>query len=1071
MADQNKVDFSKVPGLNVEGPQTQNTTVIRAPRSGETSLLTRVTDALPKNLASGLFGERQTGTGRREGGVVGFFAADSFRNAFSQERIYENRRNRLLEEGYSPEVASDFAYRVVSGQSLEGLDDDVKKQLKRDGIVDKGFAALDTPVGIGFKGVGLAAGTIGKSPAGAIVKKFFGNFDRGAKVANKGNTTTSKPTPKSLDFKTQDPGGQRAIDEVNRMFDTKPDKVKVAKEKTSKFYDKMRTEWTDRFTPIKNLTSKIESRIGSKIDFKVDPYVAARLYQGVNGQIQNTLDTMGGFIKKAGNFNSAGQRQLAQYLTQARMAERAARGIKNPANITLDEATAAKNALETPEIKSAADGIKTITDDLLDKSYKGGIISKEAFESIKANNQSYVPFDVLEKMDEGFDSANRAAGGFSVADQNVVKSLQGTDKDIANPLEALTRKIINTTRLIERNEVAKKVAAMSEMEGVEDVKRFDKKNPLEEGNEVFHTYQDGQKVSYQAPKDVVEAMKGMNRQEVDMVTGIVGKTTEIFKGGVTTFNIAFQIPNMVIDFQDAMVIAKNRINLADWARGFSSAVGKGDLYKQWREDGGAFSTYVSQARSARMSVDDVTAGVARKTVKTIGNPLRLLEWMGSVAEETNRLAVYSRALRNGEDRMFAAYDSRQASVDFARSGNKMRVANQWIPFINARLQGSLNLARVSKERPARTALRLGFLAAGPAVATYMYNREFPEYYDIPQWEKDANFIIMTGTWQNSQGETRPSYVKIPKGHIGRMVANPMENFMEFQDSADSTPWDELALQSLSNVLPADVARDGELSSVAFLNSVLPPAAKAPIEVQLANKSFFTERNIVPRDREEASSENQFRDDTTDLAKDIGKTELAKKLGLSPAGFDHYVSGLLGQVGRDFVNVVDTARGKGIWLDEDLEQDKKTSKIPIVSRFIGYRGGANDDKAWEQVTELRTQAADRRVSEEETAREILETIRVASPEALPEIMKEFEQQGMLTEGVERRIKNSLKQTAQNITSLDRQIKALPVTERANHVISVIRETEADDLPRILKTYEEKGILTDAVEKEIRRQLAQ
>lgn len=856
--------------------------------------------------------------------------------------------------------------------------------------------------------------------------------------------------------------GEEAVEKVGKMFNDQQPTIKKAAEdarkKGSKFYNEVRTNWTDRFTPWNNLVKKIETTIGKKVDFKKDPYVAARLYQGVNGKIQNILDELGGNIRKVGKFGSTNQQQLSQYLALRRMEERAARGIKNPQNITQQAAKDGADLLETPVIKEAADGIKQITDDLLDQSLDSGLISRAAYDSIKKNNQNYIPFDVIEHMADDAERGLNTVGGFSVSEQNVVKALQGTDKDVAEPLEALTRKIVNTVRSVERNKVTRKLAELSEMEGVTDVKKVTEDTPLEKGNAIFHVFEDGQRVTYQAPKDVVEVGKGLNAEEADIITRAFGKSSEIFRGGVTTFNIAFQIPNMVIDLADAMLIAKNRINIFDFARGFASAVGKGKLYKQWREDGGAFSTYVSQAKNARLTAKEVSRGTAKKTINTIMNPLRLLEWMGSVAEESNRLAIYSRALRNGEDRMFAAYDSRQATVDFARYGSHMKVANQLVPFLNARLQGSLNLIRVAKERPERLALRMAFLVGAPTIATYLHNRQYPEYYDIDQWEKDANFIIVYGTYKDENGDSKPKYVKIPKGHIGRMFANPTENFMTMQDGIDAQDWDRLAIDTASNFSPVSFARDGEFSSTAALNSVLPPIVKTPVEFNL-NRSLFTDQNIVPRRLEDASPENQIDDDTSKLAQDLGQL-----LGLSPIGLDHYVSGLLGQVGGQFVEVVDLARGESQFIDTDKTTEEKLTKAPITSRFIGMGGSSQSRGGFELVEDLKTEAADRRLEEEAIAKDIYETVSVGGA-GLSEILKDYKDQGMLTPGVVRRVKQYRREADQNISSLEAYAKTLPTRERAKYIMQTLNETDPDLRPRLMHDYQKAGLLTTQVKRDL------
>jgi hypothetical protein len=66
---------------------------------------------------------------------------------------------------------------------------------------------------------------------------------------------------------------------------------------------------------------------------------------------------------------------------------------------------------------------------------------------------------------------------------------------------------------------------------------------------------------------------------------------------------------------------------------------------------------------------------------------------------------------------------------------------------------------------------------------------------------------------------------------------------------------------------------------------------------------------------------------------------------------------------------------------------------------------------------------------------------------------------------------LKEKTLKIDALDRQIKALPTDERAKYILSVIRETPDDQLAIRLKEFEDKGILTEAVEEDIKRLITQ
>ena len=181
-------------------------------------------------------------------------------------------------------------------------------------------------------------------------------------------------------------------------------------------------------------------------------------------------------------------------------------------------------------------------------------------------------------------------------------------------------------------------------------------------------------------------------------------------------------------------------------------------------------------------------------------------------------------------------ESRDSTVDFARMGSKMKVANSIIPFLNVNVQGFDKLVRSVKDNPGKVALNMGIYAALPAIMTTLYNLVFnkDEYNEIPQYEKNSNFVIVTG--RNEDGTV--NYFTIPKGNILPVVSNPIQSFIEYLFQADQQSFGELATQMLSSTLP--VLSEGQsLKEVAVktIGSNLPQAIK-PITENLVNKSFY-----------------------------------------------------------------------------------------------------------------------------------------------------------------------------------------------------------------------------------------
>jgi len=459
------------------------------------------------------------------------------------------------------------------------------------------------------------------------------------------------------------------------------------------------------------------------------------------------------------------------------------------------------------------------------------------------------------------------------------------------------------------------------------------------GKAVFNTWKDGVKQVHEAPKDIVEAIKGIDEEQLNKIVEVASVFSKALRAGATTFNVGFAIPNVARDQFSAAVNSKyGGLPGIDFVSGLASVLKKDNVYWEWMESGASQSGFFSQDRTMiQRTVNDLTGGKWARRARVAKNPLELLRALGEYSEKSSRVGVYGRAKKGAQGQLLlqklgvkenpgltgrnaildAMVESREATVDFARRGSKMQAANALIPFLNARLQGSLKFVQSFKRRPVQTMLMGGAIVGLPAAILYAHNSQYPEYDDIPQYIKDTNFVIMTGK------QDMP-FVKVPKGEIGQIFGNPVESFMAHLKGKDENSF-------------ADVAKTlgVALSPVNNIGDVLPTIGKVPYEL-IANYDTFRDRNIVSPYQDSLPPELQFNNKTSESAKFLGKL-----LNTSPAKVEHAITGFTAGVGKQALQASD-------YLGFGKKPD--TAAMPVLDRFMGEPKDltATTQKLYEQL---------------------------------------------------------------------------------------------------------------------------
>ena len=708
----------------------------------------------------------------------------------------------------------------------------------------------------------------------------------------------------------------------------------------------------DRFAYINQLTGRAKQALGSAFTPEMDAeaYVAAyagrgaRALQRVRDEITPALDMVRENDDLA-NLNALRKlernREVAQLYGGARTASAGVNDVQT--------ATDAINALEasmTPErwqtLRQANSMINDATARLLTERANAGLIDPDLAARLIAEQPHYNPTVLMRHLDEG---AGMGQGDKFTVTNNFLRRLaaEGSADDTEKPINSLIRHFVQNDVLINRNQTAQAIlgAAQEDPTLAGLIKRVNPMRPVT-GPEIggpggpanapgniatvlerrfgdqpglVSMYENGQRVYYQVPEGLEQAMKGLDAKTAGVVAKVFKTLNAPLRWGATAASPPFLVTNALADAVTTY-LREGAGTAARIPMGWWEAARQGDLYQNYmRAGGGMESLFQRSGLDTLMQRPENWEQLTRESgglvphgpediSRWVGDALKL-NWIrraGEVIEQGPRLATFERHLNAGEAPVQAAVAGRRATVDFSRAGDALREANMLSLFLNARTQGTLNTARTLRDNP-ESRLRLATLATLDAGLNH-YNRQFPEYWDIPEYERRQNAIVMLpGSEKDPSG---PGWKKINRVSIPlrewSLFTDPLNHALSQLDAnpaaKDPRTWQDLAKDELSTLSP--VAGNDPSAAAAGL---LPAPIRSMPEIA-ANRRFYTGLPIVPREYEGLPPSAQANERTSVLGRKLGEA-----LGVSPMQIDFLINENLGTLGRTALGAIDTLAGK------------------------------------------------------------------------------------------------------------------------------------------------------------------
>lgn len=568
-----------------------------------------------------------------------------------------------------------------------------------------------------------------------------------------------------------------------------------------------------------------------------------------------------------------------------------------------------------------------------------GIISKENFAAMTANNQKYVPFQrIMDTVDENLGGVPSTRGAGSVGSQDVIKGIKGSSRQIVDPLQSIIENTYKIVGLGERNKVAQTIVSLQDklpagmikkvgnegyntvtVKGEGGAAEFRKvlKPEFFQKPDVISVFQNGKRTAYQVPPEVADAAKGLSEEGVNTLIKILGAPTKVFRATATGLNPEFAIPNTVRDLQSAFVNVG--LNPLKFASGLAHYLKKDDVYQEFLKSGGETSRISLNKPFLEQSVKDLTGQSKALRLTDPRRIVKVLEAVGQASEQPTRIAAfqkgYNQALKQGlsvaEAQARGANMAQESTVNFARRGSATQPVNMIYAFLNARAQGVDRLIRSAKNDPVGVSTRLGLITAGPALALYAHNRGFQSYNDpsvVPDYVKQNNFIYMLSDKPISKlGGAQ--YIAVPKGDVGKL-ANPLEAFMSYADGKGGD-----IKGALANTLQA-------FSPIQNTGDLIPTALRPAIE-NAANYSFYQGRNIVPDSKKNYPAAYQANNSTPTIYKELGQ-----RLNQSPNMIENLMRGYLTGFARLGEMATKPFEKQSTYSGQDI------NNVPVARRFLG-----------------------------------------------------------------------------------------------------------------------------------------
>lgn len=724
-------------------------------------------------------------------------------------------------------------------------------------------------------------------------------------------------------------------------------KIGTKAEKTKERYsfNKFYTDFVDKLDPLKQAETESLGREGSKnLSATESPYKQARLVNDYKSKAKavfehGTFDfndptkVTGKSLNKIIEPHLNDLEGFKAYIVADRAIELEGRGIKSGFDVE-----AAKQVVKEGKAKygEASDRLIKLNHEMLRYLKDAGRLDQNTYEAILSKNQRYTSgfSRILDDVESG-----------GTGSAKLLKEIKGSDLAIEDPLITTVKNVERVFKLAEVNRARKTFVDFANKNAPDLLTKVDGRPGIEGKNE-FTVWEDGKRSTYETDPGIAKTLKELdgNVPAQNFLIKMMRFFTSVKRFGIT-MTPDFIISNGIRDFITSgtfSTTSRGPFSMAsDQLVAIGDIIGKKDSYYQWLKSGGSNGAFFEidnrYIKNEIFKLDEQT-GFISKAHNLIKKPLDFMEVAANLVESAPRLAEFKRTLNKTGDIRSAGFAAREITVDFQRIGAKMSALNAITAFQNVSIQGLDRTVRAVKDNPTEVGSKVAAYIVAPSVLLWYANHNDERYKEIPRWEKDTYWHIITDDWVDATPDELsgfPPYLisedgtKVNKGTIYR-IKKPQE--LGLVGSAV-----ERTLEMFFSQNPDAVKDFDETIRNLVTPSLIPDALVPPLE-HMTNQSFFTGRPIVPGYLEKELPYAQYTDYTSETAKALGKLisyipKQKEAEGLSPMEIENYIRGWSGTLGMYAVQISDAALIKSGIAKDPVKPAWTVADIPAVKTFV------------------------------------------------------------------------------------------------------------------------------------------
>lgn len=660
----------------------------------------------------------------------------------------------------------------------------------------------------------------------------------------------------------------------------------------------------DKFAGINKMTARVKKAFNGKLPQELNAELAAALIAGVpDSAKQIAKDTYKAMRDVAGDISDD---LIDSYLTLRHNQDvlKMHPGRKVTGGLTSDELTRGINQLKTQlgdsykKLEEASEVIRKHYDTLLEKEVTSGLVARETADYLKVSYPWYNPIRYLENLE----TVGKVTGKQLSVSSNQMKRLSelGSEAATIKPLDQLALSTLQREALIARNDAARAIvkAAMNDPKLKAAIKRTT--HAPASGYGTLSFMENGIKETYTVPKWLENEAKYLINVSPTTLEKVGSAINSVSRFGMTSANLAFFIPNFAVDTLTALLsqgVNPFRVGKR-LAQNLAGLVKEDKVLAQLRRSKGSMSGFWGKSPDEIVREVQKNGQLAIKSdadwKRWLKNPIKLIEDIGHAVEMAPRTAAFETALKRGKSLEEAALDARRVTIDFSRAGTAIKQANALYLYLNAGVQGAVLPFRALRDSARARWFTAGF--ASTSVAAYAWNRQFPEYDDVPDYAKYGSFMFMLPSEEyDKYGNKVPHYITvIPNLREWSLFHGTMTYAMRKLDKRAPEDMQQFLGALLPNINPASQITEtgGGLQPPTQLGSTITDLVR--------NHDSFRGYPIVPVDYQSLPEEEQYNEYTSETAKRLGQF-----IGYSPMKIDYFVKNTLGGLGQQVMSAIDS----------------------------------------------------------------------------------------------------------------------------------------------------------------------